>query len=199
MPPAYSTVGIRILEKALFQSQKSVQGDHSGPVRAYRTYAEGYYVDPLGRGTREPVDIKYALLPLVEHFPALPVEQIGPLKLKEIREAMIDKDWSRGLINRRIGIIKRMFKWAASEQIVSAMILYGLQAVTGLKKGRCRARETEKRRPVAEEHVMLSCPICAGGGGYGGTATLTGAAGRLPSPAVDIDRPDRSGHYYRKT
>lgn len=150
-----------LLEKALFQSQKSVQGaiiTIADLVRAYRTYAEGYYVDPLGRGTREPVDIKYALLPLVEHFPALPVEQFGPLKLKEIREAMIDKDWSRGLINRRIGIIKRMFKWAASEQIVSAMILYGLQAVTGLKKGRCRARETEKRRPVAEEHVYVVLP-----------------------------------------
>ena len=50
-------------------------------------------------------------------------------------------------------MIRRMFKWAVSEQIVSPVILNGLQAVAGLKRGRTIAKESKRILPVDEQHV----------------------------------------------
>ena len=95
---------------------------------------------------------------MIELFSALPVEGFGPLRLLEVRDRMISLDWSRNLINQRIGKIKRMFKWAVSRQTVSPVIYQGLMAVEGLKRGRSAAKELPKRKPVAEEHVYAILP-----------------------------------------
>ena len=148
-------------QRTLFQSERPA-GDTStvaGLVRAYLKYAKNYYRGPDGKTTQEPQNIKYALMPLVEYCPALLAEEFGPLKLKEVRQRMIDLDWSRGVINQRIGIIKRMFKWAASEQLVPASVHHGLQTVGGLKRGRSGARETKAVEPIAEAHVRAVMPF----------------------------------------
>jgi hypothetical protein len=119
---------------------------------AYTTYVKQYYVDEHGNTTKEADDIRYSLTPLTNLFAALPVNEFGPLKLIEVRNSMIGLDWSRNLINQRVGRIKRMFKWAVSRQLVSPIVYQGLITVEGLKRGRCAARETEKRRPVEERH-----------------------------------------------
>ena len=157
-----------LLQEHLFQKDIPMQGDvHTIPdlVRAYMTFAKEYYVDPLGKPTQEPKDIRYTMKVLLDCFPALPVDEFGPLRLKEVREAMIEKNWCRTQINRRIGIIRRMFKWAVSEQIVSPVILHGLQAVAGLKRGRTRAKESKRVLPVDEQHVyavlVYTTPVVA--------------------------------------
>lgn len=71
---------------------------------------------------------------------------------------MIALDWSRGVINQRVGRIKRIFKWGVCRQAVSPMIYHGLMAVEGLKRGRTSARETPKRRPVDERDVYAILP-----------------------------------------
>lgn len=150
-----------LYEQALYQNQNTVRSDiHTlgQLVHAYLQFAREYYVDAEGRHTREPVDIKYALKPLTDRFATLPIEEFGPLRLKEVREDMIARNWCRKLINRRVGIIRRMFKWAVSEQIASPIILHGLQAVTGLKRGRCKAKENPKRKPVDERYVQAVLP-----------------------------------------
>lgn len=122
-------------------------------VRAYLAFAKKYYRGPDGKTSRESQNVCYALTPLVEYCSTLLAEEFGPLKLKEMRERMIEKGWCRGVINQRIGIIKRMFKWAASEQFVPANVFHSLQTVDGLRRGRSGARETEPITPVAESHV----------------------------------------------
>jgi hypothetical protein len=52
--------------------------------------------------------IEYALKPLIELYPAISIETFGPLMMKNIREKMIQLDWSRKVINKRIGHIRRM-------------------------------------------------------------------------------------------
>ena len=146
----------QLLQEQLFQKCVPLQGDVRiipDLVRAYMAFADAYYVDPNGEPTKEPEDIRYAMKVLLACFPALPVDEFGPLRLKTVQEAMIDKKWCRNLINRRVGIIRRMFKWAVSEQIVSSVILHGLQAVAGLKRGRTRAKESKPVKPVDEQHV----------------------------------------------
>jgi integrase len=192
----------QLLAEHLFQKDVPLQGDVRiipDLVRAYMTFAKEYYVGPEGSCTREPTDIKYAMQVLLNCFPALPVDEFGPLRLKAVREAMIDKKWCRTLINRRIGMIRRMFKWAVSEQVVSPMILHGLQAVTGLKRGRTRAKESKRILPVDERDVYavlpFTTPVVAA------MIELQLLTGMRPAELCqlrpcDLDRSDSVWHYY---
>jgi integrase len=151
----------QLLQEHLFQTDVPVQGDIKiipDLMRAYMAFAKEYYVDPEGSNTSEAGYIECTLKVLLECFPSLPVDEFGPLRLKEVREVMIDKKWCRNQINHRIGAIRRMFKWAVSEQFVSPIILHGLQAVTGLKRGRTRAKESKRVLPVDENHVYAVLP-----------------------------------------
>jgi integrase len=66
---------------------------------------------------------------------------------------MIKAGWSRTYVNMQIGNVKRCFKWAASRELIPPSVFHGLQAVTGLRQGKCDARETDPVRPVPEEWV----------------------------------------------
>jgi integrase len=46
-----------------------------------------------------------------------------------------------------------MFKWTVAEELIPAEIYQALTAVTGLRKGRSGARETDKILPVADDVV----------------------------------------------
>jgi integrase len=125
---------------------------------AYIQFCKGYYLDENKQVKPEVNEIQYSLKPLTELFASLSANEFGPLKLMETRDRMITKDWARTLINRRVGRIKRMFKWAVSRQLVSPMVHHALATVEGLKRGRTTARETAKRRPVAEDRVFAILP-----------------------------------------
>ena len=149
-------------EQAIFASecQKSCEiTTVAGLVQAYLTYARNYYLDSDGGTTREPQHMKYATRPLIELFGSLELELFGPLKLKEVRERMIDLGWSRKVINKRIAQIKRLFKWAVSEQIISPVLLQGLQAVEGLRRGRTRAKELPRVLPADEKDIYAVLPF----------------------------------------
>ncbi len=165
---------------------------------AYIAYINNYYVDQHGKTTKEVKDIRYSLTPLTNLFAALPVNEFGPLKLIEVRDSMIRSKWSRNLINQRVGRIKRMFKWAVSRQLASPIIYQGLITVEGLKRGRCAAKEPEKRRPVEERHVYAilpyTTPVVAA------MIELQLLTGMRPGELVilrpcDIDRSGKIWHY----
>ncbi len=71
---------------------------------------------------------------------------------------MIEAGLCRGVVNQRIGRIKRMFRWAVENELVPAAVLHGLQAVAGLQRGRSPARETEPIKPVPEPFVTATLP-----------------------------------------
>lgn len=120
----------------------------------YKTFAESYYVKN-GKPTKELADMKYALRPLRQLFGDTLARDFGPLKLKMVRQAMVDSDLSRGVINNRVNRVKRFFKWAVAEELVPPSVYEGLRAVTGLKYGRTEARETDPIKPVADEHIEI--------------------------------------------
>jgi len=125
---------------------------------AYLKHCDGYYLDAERQRNKETWQIRYSVKPLLDLFAALPVAEFGPLRLIELREWMIQRGWSRKLINQRIGRVRRMFKWAVSRQLVSATVYQGLLAVEGLKRGRCMAKETSRRHPVPEADVYAVLP-----------------------------------------
>jgi hypothetical protein len=83
---------------------------------AYWRFAKQYYRKG-GKGTSELDNVKYALRPLKELYGRTQVEDFGPLALKALQVRMIEDSLSRGVINSRIGKIKRVFRWAVSEEL----------------------------------------------------------------------------------
>jgi integrase len=71
---------------------------------------------------------------------------------------MIKADLSRGVINARIARIKRVFRWAASEELIPATVVGKLETVAGLEEGRSEAREAKPVLPVPDEIVDKTLP-----------------------------------------
>ena len=161
--PAAQEIARRMYERAVFAESKAQGFDKTvaGLIQRFLEHAREYYVDPeSGLPTREVVNLKYAADLLLAECPTLKIDEFGPLKLKAIRQKLVDdvkgdgsRRYCRNLINQRVGIIKRIFAWGAEEELVSGSIFHGLQAVKGLARGRTRARETAPIRPVSEDVV----------------------------------------------
>jgi hypothetical protein len=66
---------------------------------------------------------------------------------------LIDSGLCRNEVNKRTGRIVRLIKWAVGEGMIPAPVHHGLQAVSGLRRGRADVRETEPVRPVPEAFV----------------------------------------------
>jgi integrase len=62
------------------------------------------------------------------------------------------------VVNSNVGRIRRMFKWAASEELIPESVWRALQTVDGLRKGKSAARETEPVLPVADDVVEATLP-----------------------------------------
>ena len=95
---------------------------------------------------------------LKSHCGLWPVTRFTPSALEEIREVMIRRGLARTYINQQAARVRRIFKWGARRSIVPATIYHALQAVEGLKRGRCKARETEPVKPVADAWVAATLP-----------------------------------------
>src|SRR5581483_6011251 len=80
-------------------------------------------------------------------------------KLKAVRDEMIRSGLSRPSVNQRVGVIKRAFKWAVSEELIPGAALESLRAVAGLAKGRTEAPEPEPVRPVPDAWIDAALPF----------------------------------------
>lgn len=91
-------------------------------IVVYRRHARSYY-RKNGEVTREAGNIDDALKFLRKHHGKESACEIGPVDLDALREKMIDDlDWSRKYLNKQIGRIVRMFKWAVEKEIVPAKV-----------------------------------------------------------------------------
>lgn len=126
-------------------------------LNAYRHFAEKYYRKG-GQVTREYSGIKDALKLVRELYGRTTANEFGPLALKAVRQRMIDKGWSRSTVNQAVGRIRRCFKWAVENELVRPDMHHGLMAVSGLRKGRTKAREPEPVQPVDDASVQATLP-----------------------------------------
>jgi integrase len=94
-----------------------------------------------------------------ELYGLTPAKRFGPLALKAIRQKMIEKGLCRAYINRQVNRVRRMFRWAVSEELLPADAYHGLQSVEGLRKGKSKAREKEPVKPVPEEVFQRVLPF----------------------------------------
>jgi hypothetical protein len=82
----------------------------------YWRFAERYYCTD-GVPTKELSSMRDALRPLRQLFGTTRVADFGPRALKSIQQHLVASGISRGVINARINRVRRMFKWAASEEL----------------------------------------------------------------------------------
>jgi integrase len=66
---------------------------------------------------------------------------------------MIQAWHCRNHINKNISRVKRMFKWAAEEELIPGSVAQSLWAVAGLRRGRSEARESLPILPVDDATV----------------------------------------------
>jgi integrase len=130
-------------------------------IAGFWEHAKAYYRHPDGTQTTEIFCFRDALRPLRRLYGHTPVDSFGPLALKAVRQAMADDGLCRTNINRRIGRVKRVFKWGTENELVPPSVFHGLQAVSGLKAGRSGVRESEPVKPVPEELVEAALPLVA--------------------------------------
>jgi integrase len=152
-------------------------------LMAYWDHACAYYQKD-GAPTSEPETIRQALRPVRLLYGETAARDFGPLALKAVRQAMIDHKimrrchatdpktgekvvgervlahgLSRRHINKQVNRIKRVFAWAAENEMVPIGIYQALTTVTGLRKGRSGARERPPVGPVPDEVVERTLPL----------------------------------------
>jgi integrase len=116
---------------------------------AYLHHADAYYVKN-GQPTDEPANIRLAFRPLRRLYGHTLAREFGPLRLKTVRQALIDSGLCRNEVNKRAAKIVRAFKWAVGEEMIPPSVHHGLKAVAGLRRGRADVRESEPVKPVPD-------------------------------------------------
>jgi hypothetical protein len=135
---------------------------------AYLDHAERHYRGPDGKPTSKLSEVKSVITVVLELYSDLLASEFTPLKLKAVRQKWVDAKRVRTECNRCVGTVKRIFKWAVSEELIPPAVYQALATVSGLQKGRTEAIEGEPVGPVDDAVVDATLPH------------LTGRAGPFP-------------------
>lgn len=128
---------------------------------AYWRFCQGYYVKH-GQPTSEADTIRQACRIAARLYGELPAREFGPKCLKHCRDEMVKAGWKRVTVNKQTKRVRGLFRWAVENELVAPAVLQSLQAVAPLKRGRTKAAESEKVRPVAWELVERTLPHLQG-------------------------------------
>jgi integrase len=121
-------------------------------VAAYRKHAEQYY-RKNGRITSEVHGIRLAVRFLRKLYARDAAESFGPKKLTRVRDAMVKAKLARTTINQCVNRIRRMFRWAAAQELIPGTVVAALDALDGLKADRCEAVEPAPVEAVPDSVV----------------------------------------------
>ena len=126
-------------------------------MASYLKFAQGYYIKD-GKVTSEFACILAAMKPLRFLYGDSPVANFGPKALKAVREQMIREGVCRSTVNSQVKRLQRMFKWGASEELVSPTVYQAVATVSGLRKGRTEAKERPPVLPVSDATIDQTLP-----------------------------------------
>ena len=125
---------------------------------SYMEYARGYYVKD-GEPTPEIGALRAVLRPWCELYGREPIGDFTPVKLKRVRQKLIDSGLYRATINDYVKRIVRVLKWGVEEMMVPPPVLAFCREVAVLKAGRCGdIPESEGIEPVNLDRVEAVKP-----------------------------------------
>ncbi len=123
----------------------------------YLRHVRAYYVKD-GKPTSQQAGIKAIIDIVLAKYTYLEAAKFGPLALRECRDEFVKRGFVRTEINRRIQIIRRLFKWAVAQELIPAEVLVALQSVAGLRRGKTTAPERRRIKPVPEAFLDAVVP-----------------------------------------
>lgn len=135
----------------------SVAGDDltiSELAARYLKHARIYYMSTGHRG--ELTSIKLVLGHLRTLYGSKSTRSFGPLALKTTIASMVSAGWCRAYCNAQTQRIRRMFKWAAANELTPAEIWQALRTVEGLRRGKTEAPEAAPVKPVSDDIVTAT-------------------------------------------
>ena len=125
---------------------------------AFMRHADQHY-----RKDGEPKDeidcFKSAVRPLVDLYGHETVNDMGPIKLKLVREKMVGKGWCRKYVNRSLNRLRHIFLWRVTAELVEPATLQKLEALAPLSIGRTEALDHPQRQVVPQEHIDAVKPL----------------------------------------
>ncbi len=151
----------RLIAEWLVNGRQSAADDDTLTVSEllarYWTFAKRHY-----RKDGEPTDTLYqvrvSLRPIRRLYGRTLASEFGPKGLQAVQQAMVTECLSRGVVNKRVGVIKQAFKWGVAQELVPPSVHHGLQAVSGLQKGRTEAPDHAPVEPVPEADIQATLP-----------------------------------------
>jgi integrase len=123
----------------------------------YVKHAETYYVKN-GKPTTQVLTIKSTVNILLAKHSHLEAVKFGPIALQSCRDQFVEQKLARTEVNRRVGLVRGLFKWGVSQELIPATVLVGLQSLPGLRRGRTTAPDRKKVRPVPQALVEAALP-----------------------------------------
>lgn len=126
---------------------------------AHLDHAERHYRTPDGKPTGEIREVRVVTRALRELYADKPVAEFGPVCVKAARQRWVNDGRSRTECNRRVAMIKRIFRRAVSEELTPAAVYQAVTTVAGLRKGRTAAREKPPAGPVDDAVVDATLPF----------------------------------------
>lgn len=129
-------------------------------------YADQRYRRDDGTSTSEAEAFDLSFRPFGDRYGKLKAAVIGQAELEAVRAELIAAKLSRRTINKRIGRIKRVFRWGVSRGKVDAVVLTRLESVRDLEAGYSGVADPPPKRPVPLADVRstqahLNRHICA--------------------------------------
>lgn len=108
---------------------------------AFLDYAADFYRRPDGSQTTEVQEFRRTFILLDQVAGQLPCDDLRPRHFKQLRQLMIEAGLSLGVINQRMGRIRRLMRWGVAEEVVSPSVADALAEVRDLPSGRGLAPE----------------------------------------------------------
>ena len=129
-------------------------------VDQYWVFAQEYHRRADGTQTSESDLIRRALSFVVKLYGEMETREFETAHLEAVQHAMIDHGrWSRKVINKMIGRVKRAFRWGARKKMVPASVVALLDVVDPVKKGRTKAQERPKVKDVPLPAIEAVLPF----------------------------------------
>lgn len=165
----------------------------------YLLHAETYYRDVRGRKTSSYDGARMAVRALEPYFD-VPAVEFGPLRLQSMRALLVEQRRPRVTCNRIVKAVRRLFKWAASQELISVATSDALATVDPLLAYRTTAPELPPVRPVPDD--VLEATIAYLPKVVADMARLHRLTGARPSELCsmrpfDIDQSDAEVWEYR--
>ena len=115
---------------------------------AFWRHTQATYRQPDGTPTKMHSNVQMAIRSVENLYGNELASSFGPVRLQIVRDGLIDAGLARSTINKVTNLIRMMYKWGVSQELIEPTVYTALTTVAGLRRGRSAAREPEPIQPV---------------------------------------------------